>query len=118
MIMWDKQTGEDGEEGVKTPSDEVEFIGEKRSRGRTRKHIGTIKYDFDLRYRGLYREARGANYLMLKKEYGVDGSRLVERVFADAELIIAARSQRRADALRKKSEAEAELQNIVAGGKT
>jgi hypothetical protein len=76
-----------------------------------------MRYDVDLRFRCNYKTKRGEMYLKLKQEYGVDGSRLVERVFEDANLIIAARSERRAAALRKKEEADRELLEIVAGSK-
>jgi len=74
-----------------------------------------MSFDIDLRARGRYDSKFGRAYLSLRQEYNVDGSRLVKRVFEDADSILAFRLERRADALRKKDEADQELRRLVAG---
>ena len=77
-----------------------------------------MSFDIDLRARGTYNSKFGQAYLRLKQEYNVDGARLVKRVFEDADTILAFRLERKAEALRKKDEADRELRRLVVGSQT
>lgn len=83
----------------------------------SKKKIMSRKFDIDLRCRGSYTSRFGKNYLLLKREYNVDGSILIKRVFEDAVKIVAFRKEREAEAMRKKQDAEAELRRLIAGEK-
>ena len=51
-------------------------------------------FDVDARVRSSYKKPFGEAWLIAKQEYGVDGSRLIKRVFMDIHDIILARRKK------------------------
>ena len=73
------------------------------------------KFDIEARVRGSFESKFGKNYLKLSKEYNLEKSALVKRVFADADHIITDRRVRMSEALKQEAEAKKELMRLKTG---
>lgn len=79
------------------------------------------RWDIDIRWRRNYRNKDGSlnedaeRYLRLCTEYGVEGSRLIQRLMLDEDQIVAARLRAKAELLEEERRLKEKKMRLVAG---